>query len=72
MIKKNLNFDIDCFLNKYYSFKKVESPKAGLLALEGKISVLDQEKKLWGQFEVLILINENEYPFTTPVVIEKS
>ncbi len=72
MIKKNLNFDIDSFLNKYYSFKKVESPKAGLLALEGKISVLDKENKLWGQFEVLILINENEYPFTTPVVIEKT
>lgn len=72
MIKKNLNFDIDSFLNKYYSFKKVESPKVGLLALEGKISVLDKENKLWGQFEVLILIKENEYPFTTPVVIEKS
>lgn len=72
MIKKNLNIDIDSFLSKYYSFKKVESPKANYLALEGKISVLDKESKLWGQFEILTLINENEYPYTIPIVIEKT
>ena len=72
MTKTNLNCDIDSFLGKYYSFKDVHSPKPGYLALEGKISVLDKKGKLWGQFEILILINKVEYPYTIPIVIEKT
>jgi len=72
MTKNNLNNDIESFLGKYFSFEKVESPKLGYLALEGKISVVDSKDKLWGHFEVLILINESEYPYTIPIVIEKT
>ncbi len=72
MIKTNLDCDIDSFLSKYYSFKKVDSPKTCYLALEGKISVLDKKGKLWGQFEILILINKIEYPYTITIVIEKT
>lgn len=59
-------------MNKYFAFEKVESPKTGYLALVGKISVLDKSDKLWGHFKILILINETEYPYTVPIVIEKT
>mgnify|MGYP000300696992 CR=1 FL=1 len=72
MIENNLNIDIDSFLNKYYSFKEGESQKAGYLALEGKISILDKQYKLWGHFEIIIFINEKEYPYTIPIVVEKT
>ncbi|ASO04091.1 hypothetical protein [Arenibacter algicola] len=72
MGKKGLSTDIKNFLNKYFAFEKVESPKTGYLALEGKISVLDKSDKLWGHFKILILINEAEYPYTVPIVIEKT
>ncbi|QTE24232.1 hypothetical protein [Polaribacter cellanae] len=72
MAKNALKKDVDGFLNKYFSFEKVESPKTGYLALEGKISVLDRNDKLWGQFEILILVNEKNYPYTIPIVIEKT
>ena len=54
MTKNNLNNDIESFLGKYFSFEKVESPKLGYLALEGKISVVDNKDKLWGHFEVFM------------------
>tara|TARA_Y100000815_G_scaffold272820_2_gene302551 strand:+ start:563 stop:1237 length:675 start_codon:yes stop_codon:yes gene_type:complete len=72
MIKKRLNQDIESFLSRYFSFEKVQSPKFGYLALEGKISIVDDRNKLWGHFEILVLINKSEYPHTTPVVIEKT
>ncbi len=72
MAKNTLKKDVDGFLNKYFAFEKVESPKTGYLALEGKISVLDRNDRLWGQFEILILVNEKNYPYTIPIVIEKT
>lgn len=72
MSKKALNHDTESFLRKYFSFEKVDSPKSGYIALGGKISVVDNKDKLWGHFEVLIMINESEYPYTIPVVIEKT
>ena len=72
MSEKGLNTDIKNFLNKYFAFEIVESPKTGYLALEGKISILDRIDKLWGQFKILILINEVEYPHTVPIVVEKT
>lgn len=72
MAKNALEEDVDGFLNKYFAFEKVESPKTGYLALEGKISILDRNDKLWGQFEIVILVNEKNYPYTIPIVIEKT
>ncbi|MBO6534051.1 MAG: hypothetical protein JJ885_08040 [Muricauda sp.] len=72
MGKNELDKDIKSFLSKYFAFEEVESPKTGYLALEGKISVLDRNDKLWGQFEILILVNEKNYPYTIPIVIEKT
>ncbi len=72
MPKNSIEKDIEAFLNKYYIFEQVETPKAGYLALRGNISVIDDKKKLWGKFDVLILINELAYPNTIPIVIEKS
>jgi len=72
MNKKSINHDIESYLSKYFSFEKIDSPKLGYLALQGKISIVDDRDKLWGHFEVQILINESEYPFTIPIVIEKS
>lgn len=72
MGKKCFSTDIKNFLDKYFAFEIVESPKTGYLALEGKISVLDKSDKLWGHFKILILINEAEYPYTVPIVIEKT
>lgn len=72
MPRNSMKKDIGAFLNKYYVFKQVESPKAGYLALRGDISVIDDKKKFWGKFDVQILINESMYPNTIPIVIEKS
>lgn len=72
MNKKILNHDIDKFLNKYFSFENVDSPKSGFQALEGILSIVDNRNKFWGQFEILILINESEYPYTIPIVVEKT
>lgn len=72
MIRNGLNTSIEFFLDKYYSFEKVESPKFGYQALEGKISVVDDNNKFWGQFEILIFINTAEYPYTIPIVVEKT
>lgn len=72
MSKNTLHNDIEKFLGKYYTFERIDSPKIGYLALEGTISVLDKKDRLWGQFEILILIKENEYPYTTPIVVEKT
>ncbi|WP_163517013.1 hypothetical protein [Gelidibacter japonicus] len=72
MGKNELDKDIISFLNNYFAFKEVKSPKSGYRALEGKVSVLDRKNKLWGQFEILILINEKNYPYTIPIVIEKT
>lgn len=72
MGKNELDKDIISFLSNYFAFKEVKSPKSGYRALEGKVSVLDRKDKLWGQFEILILINEKNYPYTIPIVIEKT
>ena len=72
MLKNPIQKDIVAFLDKYYNFERVETPKAGYLALRGYISVIDDKKKFWGKFDVLILINELAYPNTIPIVIEKS
>lgn len=72
MSRNKLNNDIESFLNRYFSFEKVNSPKLGCLALEGKISIVDDRYNLWGHFEIIILINESEYPYTIPVVVEKT
>ena len=72
MGKNELDKDIENFLANYFAFEKGESPKSGYLALKGKISILDRKDKLWGQFEILILINEKNYPYTIRIVIEKT
>ena len=72
MIKVGLHSDIEFFLEKFFTFKKVGSPLKGYLALEGKISVIDKKNRFWEQFGVCILINEVEYPYTVPIVIEKT
>jgi hypothetical protein len=72
MSKKELNRDTESFLSRYFSFEKVDSPKSGFLTLEGKLSIVDNRSKFWGQFEILILINESEYPYTIPIVVEKT
>lgn len=72
MFKNSLKKDIRTFLDKYYTFQKVASPKTGYLALQGDISVVDNQQKYWGKFDVLILVNESTYPNTIPIVIEKS
>lgn len=64
--------DIGAFLKKYYIFQQVVSHKAGFLALRGDISVIDDKRKFWGKFDVLILIDELAYPNTIPIVVEKS
>lgn len=40
--------------------------------LEGKLSVIDSNNRLWGEFEILIAIEESNYPHTIPLVFEKS
>jgi hypothetical protein len=72
MSKKELNRDTESFLSRYFSFEKVDSPKSGFLALEGKLSIVDNRNKFWGQFEILILTNESEYPYTIPIAVEKT
>lgn len=72
MGKNELDKDIKHFLGNYFTFEEVESHKSGYRALEGKISILDRKDKLWGQLEILILINEKNYPYTIPIVIEKT
>lgn len=70
MISSGFKGDIERFLGKYLSFKKIHSPESKYLALEGKIDVLDDKNRFWNRFEVLILINQNEYPYTIPLVFE--
>lgn len=72
MATKSIKNDVQVFLDKYYTFSRMESPKEGYIALRGQINVIDEKKKFWGTFDVLILINEKVYPYTIPIVIEKS
>lgn len=68
----NLDTELKHFLTKYYAFEKVEYPNKQFVVLEGKIDVLDDANAYWGSFEVQIILNKNEYPYTIPVVVEKS
>ncbi|MEL6304235.1 MAG: hypothetical protein AAFQ20_05535 [Bacteroidota bacterium] len=72
MSRSSLKKDVEAFLDKYFTFQRVESPKAGYLALQGDISVIDDQQKFWGKFNVLVLVNVSVYPYTIPIVIEKS
>ena len=72
MNKVGLNAEIERFVGKYFYFKKVKSPKNEYLVIEGKIDIVDGADRYWDQFEVLILINKNEYPYTIPTVFEKT
>jgi len=72
MYTRKLNEDIERFLGSYFRFEIVQSPQKGYVALGGQIAVLDGKDRFWGSFDVLILVNETEYPYTIPVVIEQS
>jgi len=68
----SIDVEVKHFLDKYYAFEIVEYPNKRFVVLEGKIDIVDDANDYWGSFDIQIILDREEYPYTIPIVTEKS
>ena len=71
MINDLLNKDINSFVSIYPNFCTSELSK-NFIEIIGEIDICDINGSYWDSFNIGIIINKSKYPYTCPIVREKS
>lgn len=72
MKNEKLNKDLNSFFNLYPKFERIRDKKNRYYFLRGEIDVCDIRGNYLNTFEIDIIIDINSYPYTVPIVKERS